>query len=229
MFKLKNVVPWGRCLDEYRQMFDLSDEDLQRKIIDCGGGPASFNAEMTELGYKVTSCDPLYQFSAEDIRARIEETSSKIVAGLTENSDRFVWQEIKDPQELKQVRLQAMARFLSDYELGLQQKRYLNIELPTLPFADGEFDLAISSHLLFTYSEAFSTDFHLAAIKEMSRVANEARIFPLVENFTGELSPHVEPVTIGLRRDGYNVAIRTVPYEFQRQGNQMLVVSRLEI
>ena len=45
MFTLDSVVPWGRSFDEYCAMFDLSDRDLDLKILDCGGGPASFNAE----------------------------------------------------------------------------------------------------------------------------------------------------------------------------------------
>ena len=47
VFKLDKVVPWGRSFADYRDMFDLSDRDLGLKILDCGGGPASFNAEMT--------------------------------------------------------------------------------------------------------------------------------------------------------------------------------------
>ncbi len=45
--KLENVVPWGRSLAEYICMFDLCPSDLQGYILDCGGGPASFNAELT--------------------------------------------------------------------------------------------------------------------------------------------------------------------------------------
>ncbi len=45
--KLENVVPWGRSLAEYQAMFALSEEELQKRILGCGDGPASFNAEMT--------------------------------------------------------------------------------------------------------------------------------------------------------------------------------------
>ena len=70
--KLKEVVPWGRNLEEYKLMFNLSETDLNAKILGCGDGPASFNAEMTKLGYSVTSFDPIYQFSAQQIEERIE-------------------------------------------------------------------------------------------------------------------------------------------------------------
>ena len=52
---LDEVKPWGRSLSEYRAMFALSDEDLCLRILDCAGGPASFNAEWTERGGAVVS------------------------------------------------------------------------------------------------------------------------------------------------------------------------------
>jgi hypothetical protein len=48
--QLHEVVPWGRSLDEYRAMFALAEGDLQGRLLGCGDGPASFNAELTELG-----------------------------------------------------------------------------------------------------------------------------------------------------------------------------------
>jgi hypothetical protein len=53
-------------------MFGLTPGDLPRKILDCAAGPSSFNAELTAEGHDVTSCDPLYRFTAEGIRPRID-------------------------------------------------------------------------------------------------------------------------------------------------------------
>jgi hypothetical protein len=44
---LSEIIPWGRTLAEYKLMFTLSDADLNSRILGCGDGPASFNAEMT--------------------------------------------------------------------------------------------------------------------------------------------------------------------------------------
>ena len=38
---LDGVVPWGRSLAEYRQMFALTDADLAGHDFACGDGPAS--------------------------------------------------------------------------------------------------------------------------------------------------------------------------------------------
>ncbi len=66
-FELKDVVPWGRNLDEYINMFGLTDFDLNKRIISFGDGPASFNCEMTNLNRKVISLDPIYQFSKSEV------------------------------------------------------------------------------------------------------------------------------------------------------------------
>jgi hypothetical protein len=76
---------------------------------------------------------------------------------------------------------------------------------------------------LFTYSDFFSQDFHLASIVELCRVAAEVRIFPLL-NISGEVSPVLQPVMEELKAQGYGVQIKPVPYEFQKDGNQMLQI-----
>ena len=73
-FKLENVVPWGRSMQEYVRMFALTPDELKSNILDCAGGPASFNAEMTCQVYKVISCDPIYQFTANKIAQRVQDT-----------------------------------------------------------------------------------------------------------------------------------------------------------
>lgn len=70
MFILSTVVPSGRSFDEYQRMFALGADDLRLSILGCGDGPASFHAEATPLGRRVTSCDPIYQFDVEPLDIR---------------------------------------------------------------------------------------------------------------------------------------------------------------
>lgn len=226
-FQLTQVVPWGRSFADYRKMFSLTGEDLERSILDCAGGPASFNATMHRLGKRVISCDPIYQFSAAEIAQRIEETCPKIVAGLHENHDWFVWSaELPTPEALADYRLQAMGEFLADFPAGLQAQRYQPCSLPELPFGDGEFELALCSHLLFTYSAQFSLEFHQQSIVELARVAQEVRVFPLLENYQVTRSPHVQPTIDHLLDRGLRVEIVPTTYEFQRGGHELLRVWR---
>jgi hypothetical protein len=179
MFTLDDVVPWGRSYDEYGRMFALSDTDLRAPILGCGDGPASFNAEATRRGVSVVSCDPLYRFTADEIRGRIAVTYDTILEQLRQNAREFVW-DIPSIDDLGRVRMAAMEDFLADYEQGTASGRYRDAALPTLPFSDGSFSLALCSHLLFLYSTQLGETFHRQALRELCRVAREVRIFPLL-------------------------------------------------
>jgi hypothetical protein len=222
MFTLEHVVPWGRSFDEYRRMFALTEEDLDRRVLGCGDGPASFNAEATRRGHRVVSCDPIYGFGRSQIQERIAATSDQVLAQTRLNAHEFVWGEgIRNVEELGQVRMAAMRTFVEDYESGKQAGRYVDAELPNLPFAAGAFELALCSHFLFLYSEHLGEAFHRAALHEMCRVAAEVRVFPLLA-LGSERSPFVNGCVDDLRKVGYHVRIDRVPYEFQRGGNEMM-------
>lgn len=220
-FTLESVVPWGRSLDEYRRMFALAEEDLAGRILGCGDGPASFNAEATRQGMRVVSCDPLYAFSRDQIRARIDATRDTVLEQTRQNADRFVWREIPSIAALAERRGAAMAAFLDDYDAGLAAGRYVAAELPNLPFGDGQFDLGVVSHLLFLYSEQLGEAFHVEAVGQLCRVAREVRIFPLLA-LSGEPSPHVDAVIGAMAERGRSASIEAVNYEFQRGANRML-------
>ena len=228
-FTLKDIVPWGRSFDEYVAMFDLSSDDLKRKILGCGDGPASFNALLTRQGGRkqVLSVDPLYRFSPKEIRKRITETYTAVLEQTRKNKHEFIWTTINSVDELGRIRMAAMMEFLSDYPIGSEQGRYVSGELPNLPFADNEFDLAVCSHLLFLYSEHLSADFHVESIRELCRVAEEVRVFPLLE-LGVKISRHLKAVTDSLSAMGYFVTITPVSYEFQRGGNQMMKITTIE-
>lgn len=225
MFTLDQVVPWGRSFDEYRRMFALTDDDLQLRIVGCGDGPASFNAEATRLGSSVVSCDPIYRYDVEQLRQRIASTYEQILEQTRRNESEFIWSTIHSVDELGRVRMAAMNEFLRDYPAGLTQGRYIVAELPNLPFADMSFDLALCSHLLFLYTTQLGEAFHPSAIREMCRVAREVRIFPLIE-LGGAPSPLVQRMVDACDGQGFDVSIEVVPYEFRRGGNQMMRIRR---
>jgi len=223
--QLDKVVPFGRSLDEYRQMFALSEDDLARSIIGVGDGPASFNAEMHALGKRVISIDPLYIFSAGEIERQFYAVVDDIIDQVTTTPDDWVWTYHRSPEHLRENRIDVLARFIADYETGKKVGRYLIAELPRLDFRDGQFDLALCSHFLFLYSDHFSYEFHRLAILDMLRVAGEVRVFPLV-TLRLKPSPYVEPLVQELQSLGYTAQIQTVHYELQRGGNHMLWIKR---
>lgn len=219
--KYRSVLPWGRSFEEYRQMFHLSDDDLGHRILGCADGPAGFNAGMKSRGKRVVSVDPLYGFTAHQIRERIDETADDILRQTYANRDKFIWTDLPSIDDLRNLRMSAMETFLADYDQGKEEHRYIAAELPALPFRDGEFELALCSHFLFLYTDNLSLSFHIDAVKEMCRVAGEVRIFPIVDvnaNRSVYLDAIIQTSHTGTRR----CIEERVPYEFQKGGNTML-------
>ena len=223
VFKYKEVVPWGRNLDEYRRMFDLSDQDLKLRILGCGDGPASFNSECNSSGGSVISADPIYGLSREEINNRIDDTYEEVISQTRDNQDKFVWDTIGTVDKLGQIRMEAMQRFLEDFDQGKTCGRYIEASLPDLPFSNNQFDISLSSHFLFLYTDNLDLNFHISAISEMLRVSSEARIFPLLD-FNANTSHHLRAILSHF--EDHDPELRKVNYEFQKGGNKVLILKR---
>ena len=219
----KEIVPWGRSYEEYISMFNLSEKDLDKSILGCGDGPASFNTGMYQKGKKMVSIDPIYSLTAEEIEKQIKVTYQNVLIQTQQNKEKFRWNEIESVEELGQIRMSAMKSFLSDYEKGKVQNRYVPAELPNLPFENKQFDLVLCSHFLFLYTNNLTVDFHIQAINEMLRIANEVRIFPLMD-VNSSRSIYVDEVLSRYTDLGYCAKEVQVNYEFQKGGNKMMVI-----
>jgi hypothetical protein len=217
------IVPWGRSRAEYELMFDLSAPDLAGGVLDCGGGPSSFTAELSACGFRAVSVDPIYAFSGSEIRARFEVIVDSMLSQVRATPGDWTWSYHRSPDDLLATRRTALERFLADYESGLHEGRYHVGELPSLPFAPASFGLALCSHLLFLYSDLLTEDFHIRAVRELCRVAREVRIFPLL-TLSRKPSPHLAAVRSALLADGWSSEVVSVNYELQRGGNQMLKI-----
>lgn len=227
-FSLSEVVPWGRSYEEYISMFSLSSAELQHPILGCSDGPANFNSMLTRQGGSVVSVDPLYAYTAGQIKKQIDATYRAVLEQTRTNRDEFVWDIISSVEELGRIRMAAMEDFLNDYNQGRMEKRYIAAALPHLPFDDGKFTLALCSHFLFLYSKKLSARFHTESIIELCRTAQTVRIFPVLE-LGSTRSRHLYQVMEELRQRKHHVELRKVEYEFQRGGNEMLEVRRANL
>lgn len=225
--KLDKVIPFGRSLDEYIKMFNLSNSDLGNRILGVGDGPASFNAEATKIGATITSIDPIYQFSAIEVLERFYQVVDDVINQVRASSDDYVWSYHQSPDDLRSNRVQVINKFIDDYDKGKQERRYQMEALPKLRFKDDKYDIALCSHFLFLYSEHHDYRFHCDSIKEMLRVSREVRIFPLLTLMLQQ-SSHLNQIIQEFSQLGYIVSITTVNYELQKGGNQMLTLKKPE-
>lgn len=182
---------------------------------------------MTERNGSVISFDLIYQFSKEDIEKRIGEVRTTIMQQMRENMDNYVWKNIKSLEELESTRMSAMRKFLSDYEKGKAEGRYVFHELPDkLPYGADYFDIGLSSHFLLMYT-SLGYNFHIASMTEMLRVCKEIRIFPIVD-LDANKTDLIKNVIDYFQRD-YNVEIVKTEYEFQKGDNKLLIIRNRDV
>jgi hypothetical protein len=213
----------SRSFDEYKAMFNLSETDLSRMILDCPGGAAGFTSAVNHLGGDVTACDIAYFDSdAQKLAGIVARETVRGNFYIRAHSEHYDWTFFADPDEHLRLRQHAAEEFAAD--IARNPQRYVAGRLPALPFPDASFDLVLSSHLLFSYSDRLDSGFHLDAITELMRVArSELRIFPLVDSGTAALYPRLDTLLTGLRDRGIAGEVVEVEYRFHRGAHHMLV------
>jgi hypothetical protein len=214
----------SRSFGEYQAMFMLTDSDLQGRLMDCPGGASSFTARASALGALVTAVDPVYTLSAPALQDLVKGESDRGSAHTAAGIDRYRWDFYGDIEGHREMRKTSAGIFAGDFED--HPERYVAGSLPDLPFEDRQFDLVLSSHFLFTYADRLDQDFHYDALIELHRICRrEVRVFPLLDQSGRSLSGMSRTLLARLARQGVGARVSQVPYEFQRGGNEMLVLS----
>jgi SAM-dependent methyltransferase len=219
--RIGRMLVSSRSLAEYRAMFALTDADLAVSILDCPGGAASFTAEVQAAGGTVTACDPAYDLTATELADLARDGMERGYQYHQANPDEYVWTYFRDPDHYRASRAASIELFTGHFATA--PAHYLTAGLPTLPFADTTFDLALCSHLLFSYADRLDRAFHVDSIVELARVATEVRIFPLVP-MGFATNPELASLLDELKRVRLHGTIHKVEYEFQRGGHSMLSI-----
>jgi hypothetical protein len=224
--QLDRVVLLGRTLEEYRRYFALDlDSWRGRRVLDVASGVSSFCAEANAAGLDVTACDPIYARTPESLRPQCAADLDLVVAGVS-GKHTYRWDFYRTPEGMRAFRESACRGFLADF--AAHPARYVVGQLPALPFADGAFDLALVSYLLFAYERQFDYDFHRRAVLELMRVTRgEARLYPVV-SFEAQRSEYIarfpeDPALAHLRFD-----VVPTDFEFLVNSNFYLRVTHRE-
>ena len=229
--QLDRIVFIGRTYDEYRRMFRLGERDLAGKtILDCPAGPCSFAAEMNARGVAVVACDMAYAHSYDELAAKGEADVVYAMQDVERNRDSYNWNYFGSVGELQYTRMKALNGFLTDFrktQTASGSSRYIAAQLPSLPFADGAFDLILSAHFLFLYADRMDFAFHAATLRELMRVAREEiRIFPVVD-LSGKRYAHLDQIMRLANSAGFAAQVTPAPYEFAPGANAMLRLRRI--
>ncbi|NKY24951.1 class I SAM-dependent methyltransferase [Nocardia gamkensis] len=179
----------------------MSEDDLSSgTILDCPGGASNFGLTVRADGGRCISVDPLYEIPPKDFEKLFDAEFPKLRAWASAQPNRFRFLQHDSASPWRHWRHGA-EQFLADYERSASDERgdYVAASLPELPFEDGEFSLALSGFLPFSYTNRFDLDFHIAAVAELLRVCRgEVRLHPLNE-ITGQEYEHLEKLIAHLR------------------------------
>jgi hypothetical protein len=220
---LGDIIVTSRGFDEYCAMFDLDPGTLSgREILDSPGGASGFPAGARARGARVVSTDPIYAVPPAELIPAARRDTLHGNTYVREHPDIYVYEWFRDADHHAESRLASLEAFAADFHGP--DDRYVVALLPELPFADQSFDLVLSAHLLFTYPDHLDEAAHLAALRELVRVArHEVRVFPLVDT-TATPSPYLDRLRTALAADGTPSRLVRVPYHFQRGAHTMLVL-----
>jgi len=224
-YAIDDVAFIGRTVVEYERMFDL---DLSawsgESVLDCPGGACAFVTEANASGIDAVGADLLYDVPPDELREKCERDVDTAIAGFDGVEDQFVWEYYDGVPDVREHWTAAYQRFIDDYEAHYDTDRYVQTQLPDLPFEDDSFSLVLSAHLMFLYMDKLDHEFHEASLLELARVAcEEVRVYPLAR-FDGKRYPRLDELRATLADAGHATEIRSVPFEFLREEPEMLVV-----
>ncbi len=216
-----HVSFWGRTMEEYTKMFSLNVLSPEMKILSIADGPSTFNLQLRKIGVHVTSIDPTYNLSKEDLKACFEKSFLFNKQFFNEYPEKFNLNGSGEIEKLLSKRRKTFETFYDDYILN--PNNYQNGELPTLNFASKSFDLCLCSNFLFLFEHLFDLNFHLNSIIELLRIGKEVRIFPLYHN-VGKVSNYLQSVTSFLTINSYKWTIESNDYHVYKDGNRFLKI-----
>jgi hypothetical protein len=202
---------WVYSLADYRQIFDLTDQNLQKTLLDFPGGISSVNAELHALGKNIVSADPIYNLSLQAMQTKVKQILDELIANLGEH---------EHAETIILQWRQSTELFLADYELGKKQGRYRVQTLPPFDNVEQTFELLLCPDFLF--DSLISLEFSSQDImNELCKLAAEVRIYPLPEAKTA-VAAELGPIMLAFQQRNFGVEIRAVNYPIRNHNNAML-------
>lgn len=169
-YSWSRVIFIGRTFQNTKEC-SITSPDIGKKILDCPLGASSFVAEaFNNHNWHVIGYDILYDNDSKTLEEKGRSDINYTMEKLHQVSHLYKWDFYKSIEGLREFRTNSLSEFISDYDDGKRQKRYIKAKLPSLPFENNAFDIVLSSNFLFYYSDRLDYSFHLGSILEFLRV-----------------------------------------------------------
>lgn len=102
----------ARSFAEYEAMFDLDEQALDGRVLDCCAGASSFVAEHVARGGDGLAIDPVYASSGTDLASAISNGLGAGTQIIDQHPDAFEWGWYGTVERREAIRREAAAAFL---------------------------------------------------------------------------------------------------------------------
>jgi len=213
---------WVYSLADYRKIFALTEQDLQKEILDYPGGISSVNAELYALGQVIISADPAYQLSAKEMQDYAGQTLESAINYLRQHPQLLSAGNEAAMSTIIEGWRRSTEQFLADYEMGKKQGRYRALELPPQSGINETFELLLCTDFLFNpqLNSLYSAQ---ELMSDLCQFAEEIRIFPLPEQKTA-VNSELGPLMLAFQQRNYGVEVRALTDSPRRDANAILRV-----
>ncbi|HHS8487955.1 TPA: hypothetical protein ACTUYI_002674, partial [Legionella anisa] len=107
---MRKLVLWGHSVDEYREMFDLSQEDMNSKILEYGCGPSAVNAQQFQEAHQAVSCDPLFVLDKDTLSSKAVMIFAQMADEVRREQDQFDFSRTGGLEQLLENRRNGMKK-----------------------------------------------------------------------------------------------------------------------
>ena len=108
---MSNLVLWGHHVDDYKEMFDLTDLHLDGKLLEYSSGPSAVNAELHHDKKSCVSCDPLFTLDKATLTTKAALVFDDMAKKVAAEEDKFNFSRYGNMQGLVAKRQDGMAIF----------------------------------------------------------------------------------------------------------------------
>ncbi|MFC4778620.1 hypothetical protein ACFO9Q_17640 [Paenibacillus sp. GCM10023252] len=111
-YEQAGVAMTCRGFEEYRRMFDLTEELLTAgETLDIAAGASSFTAEGSARGYRISAVDPRYGNTLDNLISEASQEIEASTAKLETLQSRFDWSYYGDLTKHRQGRMHSLCLF----------------------------------------------------------------------------------------------------------------------
>lgn len=199
-----------------KTIFNLSDSDLNKKILVYGAGASA------TPGTPLVFADSFYQYALNEMEQLISAKQKALTDDFIKNSSHYLWEYFPSAEAFIEQFKSNSRQFIRQFLSKDNHKHYIYSPFPNLPFSELCFDMLLCLDTFFTNNEE-SVDLYFEQIKKLLTIAHELRIFPLTHN-NGQIFSNIGELILKLQENSFGIELKHNHFVFEQNANAYLKI-----